>query len=260
MNYYDCWTQIQWNLDITNLFLTKSSVWRTIFSPVLVKKRKRTSIWNLVYNTTKQILPAKRSELKSLNEVSLIKPWLLITANYVCKPIKIAINVTAQINRAERRERRNVVIKRGNSAVFAHFVKGIYAVRKKKCFDIHGWNCMELAAVLVEVFPNACASAFARSFFHRRKVLILDQFRVSHAVWTSALSDLEHQLCFRRYCRKKIPSELIFSASVLSFVTPSRPQISYKSWLERHHANVDLEECPMLVVSSTSPSISTSDE
>lgn len=152
MNYYDCWTQIQWNLDITNLFLTKSSVWRTIFSPVLVKKRKRTSIWNLVYNTNKQILPAKRSELKSLNEVSLIKPWLLITANYVCKPIKIAINVTAQINRAERRERRNVVIKRGNSAVFAHFVKGIYAVRKKKCFDIHGWNCMELAAVLVESF------------------------------------------------------------------------------------------------------------
>ena len=120
---------------------------------------------------------------KSLNVLSLIKPWLLITANYVCKPIKTAMNVTAQINRAERRERRNVVNKWGNSAVFAHFVKGIYAVWKKKCFDIHGWNCTQLAAVLVEVFPNACASVFARSFFHRRKVLILDQFRVSDAVW-----------------------------------------------------------------------------
>lgn len=192
MNYYDCWTQIQWNLDRTNLFLTKSSVWRTIFSPVLVKKRKRTSIWNLVYNTSKQILPAKRSELKISQCTFPDQTMASHYYNYVCKPIKIAINVTAQINRAERRERRNVVIKRGNSAVFAHFVKGIYAVRKKKCFDIHGWNCMELAAVLVEVFPNVCASAFAKSFFHRRKVLILDQFRVSHAVWTSALSDLEH--------------------------------------------------------------------
>ena len=180
---------------------------------------------------------------KSLNVLSLIKPWLLITTNYVCKPIKTAINVTAQINRAERRERGNVVNKLGNSAVFAHFVKGIYAVWKKKCFDIHGWNCMELAAVLVEVFPNACASAFARSFFHRRKVLILDQFRVSHAVWPARWVTSNINFAFDVTAGKKIPSELIFSASVPSFVTPSRPQISYKSWLERHHANVDLEEC-----------------
>ena len=132
----------------------------------------------LIIQTNKFCQPSVQN-WKSLNVVSRIKPWLLITTNYVCKPIKIAINVTAQINRAERRERRNVVIKWGNSAVFAHFLKGIYAVWKKKCFDIHGWNCMELAAVLVEVFPNACSSAFARSFFHRRKVLILDAGPVS---------------------------------------------------------------------------------
>ena len=169
---------------MTNNFLTSFSK----------KEKKNLDVWNLVMfiiQTNKFCQPSVQN-WKSLNAVSRIKPWLLITTNYMCKPIKIAINVTAQINRAERRERRNVVIKRGNSAVFAHFVKGIYAVRKKKCFDIHGWNCMELAAVLVEVFPNVCASAFAKSFFHRRKVLILDQFRVSHAVWPSALSDLEH--------------------------------------------------------------------